>query len=255
MTFAVARDAYDRYMGRYSHLLAPRLAEFAGVTAGSSALDVGCGPGALTEELARRLGAESVAAVDPSASFAAACGERVPGADVRVGGAEQLPWPESSFDAALSQLVVNFMADADAGVAEMRRVVRRDGVVASCTWDYAGEMRMLRTFWDAALALDPEAPDEGRVMRFQDPADLASLWARVGLRGVETDAVVVEADYADFDAFWEPFTTGTGPGGAYCASLDPERQAALREECRGRLGDPAGPFSLSARAWAVRGRV
>lgn len=253
MTFAISRDAYDRYMGRYSRELAPRLIAFAGVGPGMCALDVGCGPGGLTEALAAVLGAEGVAAADPSEPLLAACAERVSGADTRVAAAEELPWPDGAFDAALSQLVVNFMRDANAGVREMRRVVRPGGVVASCTWDYAGGMRMLRTFWDAALELDPAAPDEGRLMRFQDPDDLRGLWEAVGLRAVETDALVVEAGYAGFDDFWEPFTLGGGPGGAYCTSLDPEGQEALREACFRHLGKPAGPFTLSARAWAVRG--
>ena len=255
MTFAVSGEAYDRYMGRYSRLLAPRLADFAQVEPGSRALDVGCGPGALTEELARRLGAESVIAADPSESLVAACAERVPGADVRVARAESLPWPDDSVDAALAQLVVNFLEDAAAGVTEMRRLVRPEGLVAACTWDYAEGMRMLRMFWDAALALDPDAPDEGRTMRHQNPGDLAALWREVGLEEVETAPLEVEAAYADFDDFWEPFLSGAGPGGAYCASLEPERQAALREECHVRLGEPDGPFRLPARALAVRGRA
>src|SRR5205809_956656 len=162
MTFAVSGDAYDLYMGRYSRLLAPGFADFAHVKLGSRVLDVGCGPGALTAEVAGRVGAESVLAADPSETLVAACAERVPGADVRLARAESLPWPDDSVDAALAQLVVNFLDDPAAGVMEMRRLVRPGCVVAACTWDYSDGMRMLRTFWDAALALDPEAPDEGR---------------------------------------------------------------------------------------------
>jgi hypothetical protein len=153
----------------------------------------------------------------------------------------------------MSQLVVNFMSDPEAGVAEMRRVARR--TVTSCTWDYAGGMTMLRAFWDAALELDPGAPDEGRTMRFCTPAELAALWKRAGLRAVETAEIVVEAGYAGFDDFWEPFTAGLAPSGAYCAGLGDDARAALREACFRRLGAPAGPFTLSARAWLVRGTV
>ena len=255
MTFGVSGDAYERYMGRYSRLLAPRLADFAGVEPGMRALDVGCGPGALADELARRVGAHSVRAADPSESLAAACAARVPGADVRVASAESLPWADDSVDAALAQLVVNFLSNARVGVAEMRRVVRPGGAVAACTWDYASGMRMLRTFWDAALALDPEAPDEGRTMHYQDPDELATLWRESGVEEVDTASLEVEAEYADFDDFWEPFLSGAGPGGAYCASLEPDHQAALRAECRRRLGGPTGPFRLPARGWAVRGRA
>jgi SAM-dependent methyltransferase len=255
VTFATSREAYDAFMGRYADRLAPRLIAFAELEPGESVLDVGCGPGSLAEALGAHVGADHVAAIDPSEQFAAATAERVPGADVRVGAAELLPWPAETFDAAFAQLVVNFMSDADAGVAEMRRVVHPGGAVAACTWDYSGGMTMLRTFWDAALALDPAAPDEARTMRFHDSEDLRELWVGARLVDVETDALTVEASYRDFDDFWDPFTGGVGPAGAYCRSLDLHRGAPLREECRARLGDPDGAFTLSATAWAVKGRV
>jgi SAM-dependent methyltransferase len=253
MSFAVPADSYDRYMGRYSRLLAPLLAGFARVDPGQAVLDVGCGPGALTAELASRIGAEQVAAVDPSPGFVLGCAARVAGADVRNAPAEKLPWPDDQFDAVLSQLVVSFLRDADAGVREMRRVARDGGSITACTWDYGGEMQMLRTFWDAALALDPAAPDEARVMNYIDPGALRDLWLRANLREIETAALTVRARYADFEDYWLPFLTGTGPGGAYCVSLGPDHRAALRDECFDRLGAPAGSFTLTARAWAVSG--
>jgi SAM-dependent methyltransferase len=252
VTFGVSGDQYDRYVGRYSRELAPRLIAFAGIEPGIRALDVGCGSGLLTSALADRLGAASVAAADPSEPLLAACAERVPGADVRRASAEQLPWPDGSFDAVLSQLVLNFVSDADAALAEMRRVVTPGGTLASCTWDYAGGMRLLRTFWDAAVELDPGAPDE-QGMRYCSEGELTALWERAGLDHIRTAPLDVEAGYESFDDLWEPFTFGIGPAGAYCASLDPERRAALREACFRRLGSPAGPFSLTARAYAVRG--
>ena len=254
MTFALSRDLYDRCMGRYSDQLASAFVSFVGVTPGMRALDVGCGPGALTEALAGRLGAARVSAADPSESLLAACAERVPGADVRQAAAQGLPWPDATFDVVVSQLVMNFLPNADAGLQEMCRVTRRSGAVSCCTWDYASGMQMLRTFWDAALEFDAAAPDEGRVMPFCSEGELAALWARNGLAEVQTSAIDVRADYADFEDYWIPFTLGAGPGGAYCASLDPQRQQQLRKSCFGRLGAPDGPFTLAARAFAVHGR-
>jgi ubiquinone/menaquinone biosynthesis C-methylase UbiE len=255
VTFAVSRGAYDAFMGRYADRLAPLLITFAGVKPGERVLDVGCGPGSLTEALGDLIGPEHVAAIEPSEPFAAATADRVPAADVQVGAAESLPWAADMFDAALAQLVVNFMSDADVGVGEMRRVVRPGGTAAACTWDYSSGMTMLRTFWDAALSLDSGAPDEVRTMRYNDPDVLRELWLRTGFEAVETHTLIVEASYRDFDDYWEPFTAGVGPAGAYTSSLDADRRAALREECRRRLGDPEGPFTLSAKAWAVKGRA
>jgi SAM-dependent methyltransferase len=253
MQFAVPADAYDRYMGRYSQQLAPRFADFAGVAARQRVLDVGCGPGALSAELVRRTGADRVAAADPTAGFAATCAERIPGADVRCAPAEALPWADASFDAALAQLVLAFMTDPDAGAREMRRTLRPGGVGAACTWDLTGRMDMLRTFWDAARALEPDAAGEQRGVAISDPAVLRDVWLRAGFDEVTTSGLLVEVTYADFDDFWGPFLTGTGPAGGYCASLDPPRQVRLRDECFLRLGRPAGSFVLTARAWAVRG--
>jgi ubiquinone/menaquinone biosynthesis C-methylase UbiE len=252
VSFTASGDAYDRFMGGYSSELAPRFIAFAGIAEDMRALDVGCGSGLLTSALADRLGAATVAAADPSEQLLAACAHRVPGADVRQAPAEALPWPDGSFDAVLSQLVLNFVADAGAAVAEMRRVTAPGGIVASCTWDYAGGMRMLRTFWDAAAELDPDAPDESS-MRYRSEEELESLWERGGFDNVATGPLEVEVRYDGFNEYWEPFTLGVGPAGAYCASLDPQQRRALREGCFSRLGRPAGPFSLTAKAFAVRG--
>lgn len=252
MTFAVAGEAYDRFMGRYSRELAPRFMDFAGIEPGLSVIDVGCGPGALTKTLAERVGAGHVAAVDPSEPFVAACAERVPGADVRQAAAEELPWPDGAFDAALSQLVINFLRDAPAGAAEMRRVVPPGGIAAACTWDYGDGMQMLRAFWDAAKALAPDAPDESG-MRYRTSEELAELWRGAGFADVETGSLTVETTYTGFEDFWQPITFGVGPAGAYYKELGAERQAVLRDRLYERLGSPAGPFTLSARAGAVRG--
>lgn len=254
MTFAAPADGYDRYMGRWSRRLAPLLADFAGVEAGMLVLDVGCGPGALTEVLAQRTGADRVAAADPSQPSVEACAAQVPRADVRLASGESLPWPDDLFDAVLSQLVLNFMDDPRQGVQEMHRVAGPSRTVAACVWAYE-EMGMLRTFWDAALALDRDAPAEHLVMRFGEPDELEALWRSAGLDEIATTPLEVTEEYADFDDYWEPFTAGVGPGGGYCAALPADAREALREQCRRRLGDPAGAFRLEARATAVRGRA
>jgi SAM-dependent methyltransferase len=253
MSFDVAGDAYDRFMGRYSRELAPAFIEFARIEPGMRVLDVGCGPGALSERLAVTVGADRLTAADPSEPFVAACRERVPGADVRQSEAEELPWGDDGFDAALSQLVVNFMRDPLAGVSEMRRVVRDGGVVAACTWDYGDGMEMLRLFWEAARSLDEAAPDEGRTMRYRSTEELDALWREAGLGDVETGYLTVDTTYSGFDDLWEPFTFGVGPAGSFCAALDPPTREELRVRLREKVGSPAGAFSLGARACAVRG--
>jgi SAM-dependent methyltransferase len=255
MTFDVSAEVYDRHVGRYGPSLSAAHVEAAGLQSGQRALDVGCGPGALTRVLADVLGEPNVAAVDPSDSLLEACRGRVPGSDVRKGSAESLPFDDGRFDAALSQLVVNFLDDPEAGVREMRRVVHPGGVVSSCVWDYSGEMTMLRAFWDAALELDHDAPDEGATMSFCREGELAELWERCSLQDVQSGALVAHADYDGFEDYWEPFPHGLAPSGVYCAALDPERQEALRDACFKHLGSPRGAFSLSARAWYAVGRV
>jgi SAM-dependent methyltransferase len=249
-------DAYDRFIGRYGPALADAMLDLVGVRSGMRVLDVGCGTGALAGQAAARVGATNVAAADPSEPFVETCRRRVPEADVRVAPAESLPFPDDDFDAVLAQLVLPFMNDAPAGAAEMRRVAKPRGVVAACVWDYADGMRLLRAFWDAAASIDPEsaARDEGRLLRYAEPDELHALWSEAGLDDVDVAALDVEAPYDDFDALWTPFLAGIGPAGSYTVSLDPDGQAALRERLRAELGDPAGPFTLSARAWAVSGR-
>jgi ubiquinone/menaquinone biosynthesis C-methylase UbiE len=253
VSFNVAGDAYDRFMGRYSRELAPAFIDFALIEPDMHVLDVGCGPGALSERLAEIVRAEQLAAVDPSEPFVAACRERVPGADVRRGDAEDLPFEDDAFGAAVSQLVVNFLRDPLAGAAQMRRVVRPGGIVAACTWDYGEGMEMLRLFWAAARSLDGAAPDEGRTMRYRSTEELEELWREAGLNDVETGFLTVQTTYSGFDDLWEPFTFGVGPAGSYCAALEPAQREELRERLREKVGSPTGSFTLGARACAVRG--
>jgi SAM-dependent methyltransferase len=250
VSFDVAAESYDRFMGRYSRLLSAQLADLAGVRAGQRALDVGCGPGALTAELVVRLGAAAVVAVDPSEPFVAAARTRHPGVDVSQASAEDLPFADGAFDASLAQLVVHFMADPVAGLTEMSRVTRRDGVVAACVWDHAGGQGPLGLFWRAARALDPGARDESKLAGVRE-GHLAELFEAAGLREIKSATLSADLELATFEDWWEPFTQGVGPAGAYVVGLDPDQQAALRERCRSLI--PAEPFVITARAWAARG--
>jgi SAM-dependent methyltransferase len=257
MTFAVQAETYDRFVGRYGAALGSALAKLAGVQPGMRVLDVGAGTGKLTGVLAEMVGEENVAAVDPSGPFVEALTSRFPGADVRAGTAEELPWADGSFSAVFAQLVVNFMADPERGAEEMRRVARDGGVVVAAVWDYRGRMTMLTTFWEAAAAIDERgtaARDERTRMRFGESEELAELWRGAGLREVERGEIVVSASYEDFDDLWEPFLGGVGPAGDFAASLDTETQTAVREEYRRRLGSPEGSFELEARAWYAVGK-
>lgn len=249
MRFGAAPE-YDLFMGRYSSPLASRFVDFTRVRPGHHALDVGSGPGALTTELVRRLGAAAVAAVDPAEAFVTAVRARCPGVQVRQGVAEQLPFEDRSFDVALAQLVVHFMTDPVAGLREMARVTRPDGTVAACVWDYANGGAPLSLFWDVARELDPHVADESRLAGVR-PGHLAELLDEAGLGQIEEGLLSVEVIHRTFDEWWQPFTLGVGPAGSYVARLDPERTARLRERCRARLGN--GPFTVSAGAWAARG--
>ena len=250
MSFEVAAESYDRFMGRYSIQLSAGLADLAGVEAGQTVIDVGCGPGALTAELVARLGADRVAAVDPSEPFVAAACERHPGVDVRLSPAERLPFEDGAFDAALAQLVVHFMADAVAGLREMARVTRPGGSVAASVWDMAGERAPISPFWVAARQLDPGAKDEAGLAGARQ-GHLADLFAEAGLRDVEVAELDAAVTYESFDEWWQPYTAGVGPAGAYAMSLSEEARAELRERCLTVL--PEAPFSISATAWAARG--
>lgn len=246
-------DAYDRLMGRYLPTLAPAFADLARVEHGQRALDVGCGPGGLTTELAERLGASHVAAVDPSPAFVAACRERVPGAVVLEGAAESLPFADDAFDASLASLVVGFMSDAPRGVAEMARATRPGGAVALNFWDVA-RMQALGAFWRAAGRAIGARPD-GPALLGSREGDLARLLEDAGLVDVRSTELTAVGQYTDADDLWSGYTAGVGPVGVYVAGLEPGQRAAVREALDEDLRDPAEPFCLHATAWAAVGTV
>lgn len=247
MSFDRPAGDYDRFMGRFSEPLAALLADAAGVASGMRVLDVGCGPGALTVEVDRR-GAD-VAAIDPSEPFVAACRERVPGADVRLGTAEELPWPDDSFDAALSCLVVGFMRDPARGVAEMARTTRPGGTVALCFWDVSRhEMLDLaaRTVLAVRPGADPHPPMTG-VTR----GDLAGLLRGAGLAVVHDGELSVTAAYDGFEDLWDSLLHSAGPIGDVMATLTEQEIGAAHAYARTQV--PAGPFRLGATAWCAVG--
>jgi len=247
-------SAYQRFMGRYSDKLSHEFARAAGVGPGQHVIDVGCGSGALTVVLAEIAGAENVAGVDPSEPFVAEARTRVPGADLRVGPAESLPFEDASFDAALSQLVFHFVQDPAQSVAEMRRVTRPGGRVAACVWDMTGGMTMLRSYWDAAREAGATGPDE--IERFGGrPGQVAQLWRDAGLRDVVDESLTVSAEYEDFDELWTSFLGAAGPVGAHAVSLDEQQAAAVSAALHRRIGSPDGPFILTATAWYAAGVV
>ena len=253
-TFFSDADAYDCFMGRYSRLLAPEFARATGVAAGQRVLDVGCGPGALTGVLAAIVGADHVAAVDPSETFVEQCRANLPGADIRLAPAEALPFEDTSFDRTLAQLVFHFVSDPIAAVGEMKRVTRPGGKAAACVWDFTGGMTMIRAYWDAAHEADPGAPAEPE--RFGgEPAQLADLWRAAGLRDVEDITLRVSTRYQDFEELWQSFRQGEGTAGMHAASLEGELHDAVRDAMHRRVGSPDGPFELSASAWCAVGTV
>jgi len=253
-------DAYEPYVGRWSRLVAREFLAWLDQPPDLRWLDVGSGTGALSQVILATASPREVVGVDQSREFVAYARERVADARARfrTADAQALPFPSPEFDVAVSGLVLNFVPAHARALAEMRRAVRPGGMVAIYVWDYAGEMQLMRYFWDAAVALNPAAQDldEGRRSPICKPAPLAALFEQVGLRDVEVRAIDVPTVFRDFDDYWSPFLGGQAPAPAYCVSLSEEGRAALREHLRARLPiRPDGAIHLSARAWAVRARV
>jgi SAM-dependent methyltransferase len=251
--------AYEPFIGRWSRLVARKFVTWLAAPHGGRWLDAGCGTGALTRTILDLAAPAAVQGVDPSAAYVAYA--RTQAGDPRVrfvtGDARALPIVDGVFDAVVSGLMLNFVPQPEQAAGELARVARPGGIVAAYVWDYAGEMQLLRHFWDAAVVLDPAARDldEGRRFPLCQPEPLAALFRAAGLRNVETRAVDVPTRFRDFDDYWSPFLGGQGPAPSYVTSLSSRRRAALRDHIRAELPfEPDGSSRLIARAWAVRGR-
>jgi len=250
-------EAYERFMGRWSRLLAPQFLHWLRAPAGLRWADVGCGSGALSAAILDHCAPSTLSALDPSEAQVGEAARRIqdPRASFGIGTAGDLP--AGSFDAVVSGLVLNFVPDVDAATSAMARAAP-GGIVAAYVWDYAEGMQMLRTFWDVACELDPAAADlnEGHRFSFANPEALAELWTGAGLTDVRTTAVMVPTVFEDFDDFWSPFLGGQGPAPGYVASLSEPAREELRGALAARLPAGAdGTIALMAKAWAVRGQA
>jgi SAM-dependent methyltransferase len=254
--------AYEQFMGRWSRLAAPRLVDFTGgLPERGRILDVGSGTGSLAFAIAERNGRARVLGIDPSKEYVAYANSRNPYPDrasFEVGDAQDLHFPDASFDAALSLLVFNFIPDPKKALLELRRVTKPAGKLSAAVWDYGAGMRMLRTFWDAAVHIDPGAEKlDEKHMPLCRAGELATLWRQGGLENVREQAIDIGMRFESLADYWDPFLLGQGPAGSYVRRLDRDRLQALRNEIKLHLSlsTENAPFVLPARVWSVCGIV
>jgi SAM-dependent methyltransferase len=250
---------YEQYVGRWSRRVAPLFLSWLGIPAGRKWLDVGCGTGALCAAIVDRCAPRSVAGVEPSEGFLnTAKANLADRAALHQGSATAIPLDDASVDVVVSGLVLNFVPDQPAALAEMARVTGKGGTIAGYVWDYAGKMELMRYFWDAVVELFPSAAkmDEGIRFPLCRPEALENLFAGAGLKGVEVKPIDVPTQFTSFDDYWQPFLGGQGPAPAYAMSLDESARTRLRDRIRARIPIAAnGSISLTARAWASRATV
>ena len=254
-------EAYDRFMGRWSRLVAPRLVDFARLPEQGRLLDVGSGTGALAFAMAQRHHEARILGIDPSKQYVAYAVERNPYPDrarFEVGDAQRLHFDSASFDGAASLLVFNFIPDPIEALLELRRVTKPGGGISAAVWDYGAGMRMLRIFWDAAVSVDRDAEKlDERHMPLCRAGELSALWKQGGLDHIQEQAMDIEMRFDSFADYWEPFLLGQGPAGSYARRLGRAKLDDLRREVIRLLGPSRekAPFALPARLWAVRGIV
>ena len=250
--------SYEPYVGRWSRLVAREFLLWLAVPPHACWLDIGCGTGALSQTILEVASPQSVRGVDASEGYLAFARKQVQDtrADFLLGDAQALPVESAAYDAVVSGLVLNFIPQPGQALREMVRAVRKGGTVAAYVWDYAGQMQLIRSFWDAAVALDPEARpfDEGQRFPLCQPEPLRQLFQTAQLGKVEVRPTTVPTTFHDFDDYWTPFLGGQGPAPGYVRSLSEEQRVALRDHLRATLPTEAdGSIPLIARAWAVRG--
>jgi SAM-dependent methyltransferase len=254
-------EAYERFMGRWSRAVAPLLADFSGAPDNGRVLDVGSGTGSLAFAIAERKPRCHVLGIDPSTEYIAFANSRNPFPDrvgFEVGDAQELHFPDATFEASISLLVFNFIPDRSKALGEVRRVTKAGGRISAAIWDYGAGMRMLRVFWDAAVSLDRRAePLDEKHMPLCRAGELSSAWKEAGLENVVEQPLEITTRFESFADYWDAFLLGQGPAGAYVRSLDGAQVETLRGEVRRRLSLAADDvaFVLPARVWAVRGTV
>jgi ubiquinone/menaquinone biosynthesis C-methylase UbiE len=262
-TFTIREaSGYEQLMGRWSRLLAPLFVDFAGVAPGEKILDVGCGTGSLTFELAKHGDLAEIRGIDFSETFVAAARERNtdPRVTIEQADAVALPFPDKSFDRAMALLVLHFVPEADKAILEMRRVVRPGGIVAATVWDHLGGMPGMRMAIDTIAVLS----EAGRQLRHQylfkpmmQPGEMKRAFIQAGLLDVEERQLMIRMDYADFDDFWAPIAAGEGPIGKFVGALGADQLHVVTGAVRDayEAGRPDGPRSFANVAWACRGTV
>ena len=250
---------YEQYVGRWSRRVAPVFLSWLRIPDGQRWLDVGCGTGALCAAIVDHCSPASIAGVEPSEGFLKTAKENLAGrAVLHQGSATAIPLGDAAVDVVVSGLVLNFVPDPRAALAEMARVTGSGGTIGAYVWDYAGKMELMRFFWDAAVELNPDAAsmDEGIRFPLCRPQALVALMTSAGLNGTEVTAIDIPTPFATFEDYWQPFLGGQGPAPAYAMSLDETTRARLRDRIRVRIPVQAdGSISLTARAWAVRATV